>query len=266
MASLSDRLLAIASFIEKGESVADIGSDHAFLAKYIVERDGGGESVAEEVAGAEEVAVYRNSNSVKVIMTDVNPGPLARAMGTFGIEGGEGAVPSFLSFRLGDGLRPLRKGETDAVVIAGMGGDLMVRMLSEDVEKTASFGKFILQPRTRSDRLRKWIADNGFFIAEEDLAVERGRICEVIVMAVGKDSLGVEGDIPEIVKYEASAALLRRRPPLLGEFLRRKIGAEEKVLAGAGTGSGGAARDRAALARAKIDAYQELLRYDMMLS
>ncbi|MDR1068184.1 MAG: class I SAM-dependent methyltransferase [Clostridiales Family XIII bacterium] len=163
MRKLNERLQAIVRYIEKGERVADIGTDHALLPVYLV----------------------RNGISPLVIATDVAAGPFAVARGRIDtlMDGSEGAERIIL--RRGDGLEALEPGEVDAVIIAGMGGELIADIITRDTGKGRSFAKYILQPRTKADRLRVSLAENGFIIREETAALERGRVCEVLVAGPG---------------------------------------------------------------------------------
>jgi tRNA (adenine22-N1)-methyltransferase len=152
--------------VDAGEAVADIGSDHGYLPLLLI----------------------RGGVSPRVIVTDVAEGPLARARGN---------VEEFLDAsccgvgvvecRLGDGLAPLSHGEVDAVVIAGMGGESIIDIMAADPEKTESFAKFILQPRTKTEKLRAWLAESGYDVAAEDVVLERGRPCLVLVVSTRVD-------------------------------------------------------------------------------
>jgi tRNA (adenine22-N1)-methyltransferase len=90
--------------------------------------------------------------------------------------------PCQIELRLGDGLAPLERGEVDAVVIAGMGGELIARIITADVAKAKSFAKFILQPRTKIPELKESITAAGFIIEEEAVATERGRECAILLV------------------------------------------------------------------------------------
>jgi tRNA (adenine22-N1)-methyltransferase len=84
---------------------------------------------------------------------------------------------------LGDGLSPLFPGEVDVVVIAGMGGETIIKILSEDRDKTRSFRKYILQPRTKTDQLRGWLKENDWIINAETAVDEKWRRCDIIICA-----------------------------------------------------------------------------------
>ena len=110
---LTERLAAIADEIEKGESVADIGTDHGYLPMYLTK---------------EEI-------SPKVIMADISKGSLNKARRNC-----RELMPEVkFDFRNGNGLRVIKKGEVDVIVIAGMGGNLICdyrRLISCTVSKS----------------------------------------------------------------------------------------------------------------------------------
>ena len=145
---LTDRLMAMASQVEPGESLADIGTDHGYLPMYL----------------------YMEGISPKVIMADVSKGSLNKAKQNCK----EICPDGKFDFRLGNGLKVIKRGEVDNVAIAGMGGVLITEILGKDMGKTKTFKKLILQPRTAQGRLRFWLIKKGFDIVEEQL-VREGR-------------------------------------------------------------------------------------------
>jgi tRNA (adenine22-N1)-methyltransferase len=159
MKKLNARLSAIAVHIDAGAAVADIGSDHGYLPIYLLERD----------------------LSPKIVVTDIAEGPLARAREN--IERYLGCVPGSVSLRLGDGLEPVAPGEVDTVIIAGVGGETIIEIMGANPEKAAGFAKYILQPRTKVDKLRDWLPGADYAITGTDTVQERGRSCEIIVAA-----------------------------------------------------------------------------------
>lgn len=156
MVKLSDRLNAVAKEFKRGETMADIGTDHGYLPVYL----------------------WENSLSPYVIMTDINEGPLSVARENCRL------LPHKFKFdfRLGDGLDPIKPDEVYTIVIAGMGGILISRILSKDMEKSKSFVKLILQPRSKRGYLRHFLMNNGFYIKKEKLVREGRYICSVIVV------------------------------------------------------------------------------------
>jgi tRNA (adenine22-N1)-methyltransferase len=158
LSRLNARLAAIAAYVTEGNRVADVGTDHGYL----------------------PIHLFKQGISDDLILTDVNSAPLTRA--EVNIRQAFGETPGAFSIRLGDGLEPLKTGEADVCVIAGMGGETIVSILSADEAKTKSIDKFILQPRTKTNVLRKWIYDNNYYVIDEDLVSERDKLCEIIIM------------------------------------------------------------------------------------
>lgn len=158
MINLSDRLEKMAQSINKGETMADIGTDHGFLPLYMLQ----------------------NAMCPRVIMTDISEKSLMKAEENAVIYLGEQTDAA--EFRVGDGLVPLGKSEVDTIVIAGMGGKLIRDIMAEDMELTMSFKKYILQPRIGQGELRRWLIENGFVIISDDLVREGRHIPEIITV------------------------------------------------------------------------------------
>ena len=203
MIQLTPRLAAIANEIKKGETMADIGTDHGFL----------------------PVALWEQGICPKVILADVNQGPLDRA------KSNAAASHPGVDFdcRLGDGLKVIQPGEVDVVAIAGMGGTLMTEILGEDIEKTWSYKKLILQPRKDIGELRHWIYNNCMSISNEQLVREGRYIWPILtVVPIEKACLGDLG--PERIEWEYPRRLLDFLNPLTAEYLEMKLKLEEEIL------------------------------------
>ncbi|MBR4149795.1 MAG: SAM-dependent methyltransferase, partial [Firmicutes bacterium] len=150
---LSARMQKIADLCV-GTSAADVGTDHGLIPIWL-EKYGGFE---------------------KLILTDIAGGPLRKAMQNVAFYDSK-----IRDIRLGAGLAPLAPGEADTVIIAGMGGELIASILAGDPEKTKSYRRFVLQPRSRESSLRKSLIELGLPITGEYLVKEVGRICQIIV-------------------------------------------------------------------------------------
>ena len=162
---LSNRLQVMADKVLPGETCADIGTDHGYLGRYL----------------------YESGLSPKVIMTDISEASLSKAKASCGA----GQFGTDTSFRVGDGLEVIEPAEVDCVVIAGMGGHLIRDILAADMEKTRSFRRFVLQPRTAAGPLRKWLLEADFVFLSEDIVREGDFLPEIITVAPG-DSSGTE--------------------------------------------------------------------------
>ncbi len=209
MINLSERLAAIADYVQKGETIADIGTDHGLLPIFLL----------------------LESISPKAVLCDIKKGPLEKAKANLHIY----APETRADLRLGGGLEPLEIGEVDTVIIAGMGGLMITKILEADPMKTRSFRKFILQPRNGRDKLRVWLYNQGYTIVKERLVREGNYICEIFVVetAVAADMDKREASLPrklENFEFEISPLLFSHKDPLLKEFIACKINVEESII------------------------------------
>jgi tRNA (adenine22-N1)-methyltransferase len=69
--------------------------------------------------------------------------------------------------------------DTD-IIIAGMGGELIAQILDQDVRLKNGKFRFILQPMSKAEALREYLAENGFEITAEEKTEAVGRVYAVI--------------------------------------------------------------------------------------
>lgn len=149
----SKRLSAIASFIEQGDVVADIGSDHGLLPLWLVKH--GHKYVFANENKKDSFA--RLENALKT-----NPGGnLVEASFSSGIE----ALPE----------------NVNTVVIAGMGGQLIIDILGAHSDKLENVERLILAPQGNEGEVRKMISFLGYQIYDEEVVEENGKFYEIIV-------------------------------------------------------------------------------------
>lgn len=189
---LSGRLAAVASFAETGCRVADIGTDHGYIPIYLVQ------------TGRAESA----------LAMDVRKGPLDRARAH--IEALDPQQRARLTTRLSDGLKALKPGEADTVVIAGMGGELMIRILTEGSHMWDSVTNWILSPQSELQKVRHFFKDQGFFICRETMVKDEGKY--YTVMQVRR---GAMEELSEAA-YLYGPCLLEQKSPVLAEYLGRE--------------------------------------------
>jgi len=210
---LNDRLKAIADEIEKGQTMADIGTDHGFLPLYL----------------------WENDICPQVIMADISVGSLNKAKETFSCIGKHDhkqIAGGNVSFRLGNGLDVINAGEVDVAVIAGMGGVLMTQIIGSNINKALSLQKVILQPRNGSGKLRYWLNEAGFEITSESLAKEGKFICEILVVRPPgsvKELPSLE-NYPDEISYEIPIRLRSESEELFNIHIMKKIEVEKKIL------------------------------------
>ncbi|MBO5746903.1 MAG: SAM-dependent methyltransferase [Clostridia bacterium] len=184
--SVDNRLKKIAGMIRVGSTVADIGTDHAYLPVFLV----------------------RNKIAVRAFACDVSDGPLDNARATV-----ENAGVDNIIIRKGDGLAAVAPSEADTFVIAGMGGDLIARILEAALWVKDARYELILQPMTAVEDLREYLCNNGFQIVMERAVKAQGRVytvmkavytgekllCDPLFYFVGKLGENLESDELEYI-------------------------------------------------------------------
>ena len=195
MITLSPRLAAAARHVLPGRPVADIGTDHAYLPAHLVQTGQVPWSIA----------------------ADVMPGPLDAARTTVMGEG----VAEAVSLRLGSGLQVLRPGEVATATICGMGGPLIAQILAEG--PLGGLERLVLQPMGGEERLREWLAGNGWRLIAEELVADAGRIYVILVAEPGTMQL-TEADLLVGPHLRAtSGTLLARYLRILREQMERAL-------------------------------------------
>jgi tRNA (adenine22-N1)-methyltransferase len=219
---LQPRLQMLADLVPAGARLADVGTDHGYLPVWLLQRG--------RIASA--------------IAADIGAEPLAHARATaeeYGVSG--------IDFRLCDGLSGIAPEETDAVVIAGMGGETIVHIL-EGASWTREPGKtLLLQPMTKPELLRVWLTAHGYRIWQEHLVHDKSFIYPILRVTGG------EGEPLTLAEIHAGVGL--REDPLYGEYLSRQLRRLEKALEGLRRGTGTENRERI---KQLADIYQALLR------
>lgn len=148
---ITNRLENILSHIS-GKTMADIGTDHAYI----------------------PISLVRDGRCMGAIACDIKPGPLKIAEQNLK----KYSLEDKIELRLGAGLEPLNEGEVESVVIAGMGGEMIINILKN--EKSRSFSEFILQPMNYQRELRLWLLENDFSIISEDLSSEGFKVYNLL--------------------------------------------------------------------------------------
>ena len=113
----------------------------------------------------------------------------------------------------GDGLSPLRPGEVKSVVLAGMGGKLMMRILSDGADVLEGVLEIIMEPQSEVSALRHYLQDNGFRIISENMVNDETKFYPVIKAVHGEMNWDKE------IYFRYGKILLREENPVLHEFL-----------------------------------------------
>lgn len=195
---LSKRLELVASFVKEGSSLADIGTDHGYI----------------------PIALMLRGTVKGAIAMDVRTGPLLRAAGHIASHHLEDRIET----RLSDGVEKLKPGEADTVVIAGMGGELVIHILEEGRHLWEDVDRWVLSPQSELDKVRRYLQSCGFAIVKEDMVEEDGKYYTVMEVARGRM------DPMSPAEYLYGRCLIRDKNPVLKAFLEREKRQLEKIM------------------------------------
>ena len=226
---LTDRLLKIASLVDNGKRIADIGTDHGYIPVYLL-----------------------NQNKIQyAILGDVNKGPLENARK----EVTRNKLQDKVDLRLGSGIEVLKENEVDEIIIAGMGGMLINNLLKANEKVAHTTEKLILQPMQAPEELRMFLYQNGYKILDEHLVREEHRLYEIIVCKYEE----LEPQEIDPIYYEIGLKLIQNNDPLLNDFIENKIRINQNVLKKLEGKEGQGIEDKRAALNKKIDALNDLL-------
>ncbi|WBW95759.1 tRNA (adenine(22)-N(1))-methyltransferase [Oceanirhabdus sp. W0125-5] len=196
---ISIRLDEIINMIDKCERLADIGTDHGYLA----------------------IKAIKINKVNRAIASDINKGPLMKARTN--IE--RYNMNEKIVCRLGSGLETLKVGEADCIVIAGMGGNLIRDILLKSRKIAETTPQMILQPTQNPEVLRKFLVENGYKILQENLCIDNNIFYEIIKVIYD----GVERKNDEI-SYEISDKLIELGNNTVEAYIKHKISENKKVM------------------------------------
>ncbi len=199
---ITERLKTAAEMIGNTTVLCDIGCDHGYLPIYLAQK------------GQIQTAYA----------CDLRDGPLKTASKNIAAYHLKDRIHTVKS----DGLHELFHLSFDVISICGMGGRLIAQILERDLQIAHRAKKLVLQPMSEIPVLRKFLAENGFLITEERLALEDRRF--YILMTVVK---GEETDCREL-DYAIGPRLFANPTVLTREYLSKEIKRFEGIVAARG--------------------------------
>ncbi len=200
--TLRPRLKAVLELIGTHDTAADIGCDHGKLA----------------------LALLQSGYARRVIASDVSPSSVDKAQRLAEAH----ALEARMQVRLGDGLNVLKKGEAGAVVLAGMGGTLMARLLEkcETPMQGAKLGVF--QPMRAYADIRRYLFEHGYPILGERVVLDDGRLYQIFCAGAPQGARQALPDgWPEDCFDVGYAAM---NEPLLPALVKKMLAQHEKRL------------------------------------
>ncbi|MDO4522203.1 MAG: class I SAM-dependent methyltransferase [Eubacteriales bacterium] len=187
---LSKRLEAVARLADTAKRLADVGTDHGHL----------------------PIALMESGQLEHAIAMDINRGPLAHARENIEQHGLSGRIET----RLSDGVQALEPGEADTVVVAGMGGALMGKILLDGETVLRSVDTLVLQPQSEIGWFRRFLHERGYRITAEDMVKEDGKYYPMMRVEHGEQESWSD------TEYQYGSYLLKSHHQVLKEFLEKE--------------------------------------------
>jgi len=179
------RINAMINFVSKGSRVADIGADHGYLSIFLA----------------------KTGRADFIVATDKNAGPLDAARKNINAAGFDGLIET----RLGDGLQVLGVGEVNTICIGGMGGALICKIFDDAPKVLDSVEDLILQPMNAVDKVKAYLSEKNFYIADIDLAEAGGIIYEIIFASRNDEKISARKKIETSPLREKYLALKKEK-------------------------------------------------------
>ena len=205
--------------VKPAECMADIGCDHGYLS----------------------IALLQEGKAARMIACDIHKGPLAGAWENAKLY----AVKDAMDIRQGDGLKPLKKGETNSGIIAGMGGPLALKILYEGRDILSDWQQLVLQIQSKTALVRFVLEKWGFKTEDERMTTEDGKYYTVMsILPPGEVFANLEIEdfekmlkeseeelkkcpSDDICRYTYGDSLFRSKSSVLLSFLNKE---EERLL------------------------------------
>ena len=158
--NLSKRLQSVADLVSPCDTFADIGCDHAYLS----------------------ISLVQNNIAKRAIASDINAGPLKIAEEHIREAGLENCITTIQT----DGITGIF---ADVIAIAGMGGNLMLKILQDSPRELKHARELVLQPQSELALFRKGLLDLGLQIVSEDFVIEDEKYYPMMKAVKGKMEL-----------------------------------------------------------------------------
>ena len=149
-----ERMTLIYSLVRDGKNVLDVGTDHAII----------------------PIELVKNGKSPRATVTDISNPSLDKGVKNISLAGLSKKISAYCT----DGTLGVPLESVDDIIIAGMGGELIVKILSQDERLKSEKFRFILQPMTKPEELRRYLYQSGFAVISEQKVFAEGRAYAVI--------------------------------------------------------------------------------------
>ncbi len=195
---ITNRLKTVADMIENTEILCDIGCDHGYLPIYLIQKQ----------------------KIKKAYACDMRDGPLKTASKNIAAFHMKDLIQTVKS----DGLKELFDKDFQVITICGMGGRLIARILDSSLEIAHRADYMVLQPQSEIPVLRRFLAENGFQICEERVALEDRRFYISMSVCSGEETYRDE------MSYQFGRRILEKQDELTKQYLTKEYNRMQAIL------------------------------------
>lgn len=203
MIKISERLKTAASMVHEGNRLADVGTDHGYVPIYLLQQ----------------------GRIPRAIAMDINRGPLDRAEEHIALY----QLENYIETRLSDGVEALNAGEADTILIAGMGGGLVMHILTDGETVCKQAKELVLQPQSELERVRRFLFENGYVVDEEAMVKEDGKYYPMMRVHYEENLADKQPEASQ-VQLCYGKTLLEQRHPVLFDYLNWERSIQEAIL------------------------------------
>lgn len=197
---LSYRLNKIVQKVTQNGIIADIGTDHAYI----------------------PIFLYKNNKIKSGIACDISKGSLQKAKDNIKKYNLQGKIQT----RLGNGLEKISlQDNIDTVIIAGMGGMLMIDILEKGKYILENVKELILQPQKDIDKVREYLHKNNFKIIDDEMLKDDGKYYTIIKSIQGKEDILYKKEEYVFGRFE-----INNKCQILKEYIEEQLYKMEIVL------------------------------------
>ena len=198
---LSKRMEALARMVTPGNRLCDVGCDHGFLPIYLVQQKLIPSAIAMDI------------------------GPLLAAKTHIA----EAELETVITTRRSDGLAQVSEDETDTILIAGMGGGIVIHILTEGRSVARKVKELILQPQSELEEVRRFLFSENYELLQEDMILEDGKYYPMMKVRYAPEKF-VQQPKPTDGDFLFGPMLLQAHHAVLHSYLLREQRIQKDVL------------------------------------
>jgi tRNA (adenine22-N1)-methyltransferase len=186
------RIESIIDLLPPGNCLADIGTDHGYLA----------------------IEAIKAGKVQSVIASDISEKSLNKAKQNIKKEG----YAESISTCVANGFQHKCFQQIDQAILAGMGGELISKICDQSPSVLNQINSLIIQPMTKITTVREWVISSPFSIVDEDLVWEKGKLYIIL-----KAQRQVKKELLQQSVDEIGTILINKKHPLLYLYAEKKI-------------------------------------------